>query len=202
MLDDYLGDTRPDSGRDDDSQHGRSRNDGGDRPERRRPSGRVILSFLLGLLGAAAAVATILGVTVTGIVSCDDQSPVATITSHRDGNLVSARATTVGGTSTGMSGSSDYEIWVVVVPQVVGGFYPQGAAPPTTDGTWAVSNVHVGLPAPKDSGLTFMIHAVVADKSASAALHSFFQLNALNSPGLGQLPPGAKVTDTVTVTRQ
>jgi hypothetical protein len=179
---------------------------GDSRPQCRRLHRPVIARGLMVTGPLAVVVAAVAVMAFFRDVSTSDDDdrrpppPAATITSI--GDLADDRVTTVRGKSYGISDSPDHEIWVVIVPQDVGRFYPQGAAHPAADGTWAVSDVHVGLPTSRYPVLRFTVHAVVADESAAAVLHKYFPQNAFDSPGLAQLPAGATVTNSVLVAKK
>lgn len=123
-------------------------------------------------------------------------SPVIAITSPADSAIVHTTTILVAGTST-QALASGHEIWIVVQPVGAGRYYPQlPSATITASLVWTAPNVALGG---KD---TFVIYAVDADSSVTAAFQTYFQQHPHSFPGMTTLPPGTRVVDKITISRQ
>ncbi|MBN1979568.1 MAG: hypothetical protein JW918_19400 [Anaerolineae bacterium] len=93
-------------------------------------------------------------------------------------------------------------IWVVVLSQEAGRYYPQNyAAEVEAKGNWS-SITYVGVEG--DEGRKFDILAIVADKAAQDAFSAYLAdaRDKSDWPGLDKLPEGATVYSRITVTRK
>jgi hypothetical protein len=70
----------------------------------------------------------------------------------------------------------------------------------SSDGKWSADNVRVGQP--DENGLIATIYAIVATEAASVEFKEYFEEHTTDFPGLPQLPNGATITHSITVTRK
>jgi hypothetical protein len=95
------------------------------------------------------------------------------------------------------------ELWLLVVPEGVTGYYPQRSGPVVipSDGNWSTS-AQAGLNNPNDIGRGFVLNAALADQQGGAAIRTYF---AKSGPGFGaleSLPQGVQVMAQVRVIRK
>jgi hypothetical protein len=144
---------------------------------------------------------SILASSDTAEPGASNKPPDVAITSLQDGEQAPMMMDTVRGTSKNLSPGQ--EIWLVVVVQGSGRFYPQeGPISVQADGDWASPSVFLGVK--NDSGKKFHILAVLATQEAGNAFAKHLEEGGQtdNYPGLQRLPAGAVEYDRVTVTRE
>lgn len=122
--------------------------------------------------------------------------PSATITAPASRSLISQHESITG---TSQHVATDHAIWIIIVPQGVGRYYPQDpVAIIEKNGHWIadadIGNAH-------DQGKVFQIIAVVADQDAFTQYFTTARQNG-DWNGLEKLPTGAKQCDSIVVTRQ
>lgn len=91
-------------------------------------------------------------------------------------------------------------IWTVVYPPSIGKYYPQNEAE-ISGNTWS-SKVTIGLN--DEAGRTFLIYAVAADERAHTELSIYARRarESNDSPGLRDLPEGARACQFIRVVRK
>jgi hypothetical protein len=141
-------------------------------------------------------------IVAVGIVFCEiftPKEPTVEISHPSDGATVELREM-IRGTSQNIP--QDYEIWIVIYPQVVGCYFPQNdSADIQANGDWS-SLVFIGLEG--DIGLKFDIIVVLANKEAQDLFNDYLTQSESEEswPGISKLPDSAVVYDRVTVTRE
>jgi hypothetical protein len=129
------------------------------------------------------------------------RTPTATITEPVNGDVVGFR-NLVRGRWTSIPDSLD--IWVVVYPRAFPRYHPQTEpAQRSSDGAWSAT-AYVGAGPETDIGGKFDVHAVLADNQASREFREYLSAAAKAGdwPGLRELPRGARIVHTITVTRK
>lgn len=93
-----------------------------------------------------------------------------------------------------------HRIWTMVYPPSIGKYYPQNEAD-VSGNTWS-SKVTIGLN--HEAGRTFLIYVVAADERAHAELSIYVRRarETNDSPGLRNLPEGARACQFVRVVRK
>jgi len=138
---------------------------------------------------------------VTNISSCSSSSPPdAHIISPGAESKVSV-VTTIQGTACNIP--HDQELWILIVPDGVTGYYPQLPGPVmiTNEGKWSTS-VHVGLDQPSEIGKGFELDVALANQDGSTAIHAYFNQAGSNFSGLDPLPDGIQLISQVHVIRK
>ncbi|HEX8736088.1 MAG TPA: hypothetical protein VF721_12245 [Pyrinomonadaceae bacterium] len=98
--------------------------------------------------------------------------------------------------------ASGEKVYIMVYPTDIGRYYPQPkAAAEQPDNTWS-SETSIGNES--DVGRIFFIHAVIANKDAQNELNTYINRfkETDDSPGLIELPKGARVCSSVRVKRK
>ena len=95
------------------------------------------------------------------------------------------------------------ELWILIVPDGVTGYYPQLPGPVivTSEGKWSTS-VHVGLDQPGEIGKGFELNVALANQDGSTAIHAYFNQAGSNFKGLDPLPGGIQLISQVHVIRK
>lgn len=117
------------------------------------------------------------------------------ITSPTNGSKVPI-LTTVQGTAHNIPTGD--ELWILIVPDGVTGYYPQSGPVVVTGDTWS-SSARVGLDS--DSGLGFTLIAALADQEGGAAIRAYYNQSGPNFQGLDPLPAGIRLMSQVHVIR-
>lgn len=109
--------------------------------------------------------------------------------------------TTMQGTACNIPASQ--ELWILIVPDGVTGYYPQlpGPVMVTNEGRWSTS-VHVGLDQPGEVGKGFELNVTLVNQDGSTAIHAYFNQAGSNFKGLDPLPNGIQLLSQVHVIRQ
>ena len=93
---------------------------------------------------------------------------------------------------------SDKELWLLVVPAGVQGYFPQnGKIVVSDDGAWSASAT---LGQPADVGRDFTIHIALVDQQGKSVIDHYLA-SAPNFTPIFPLPPGIESVGQVTVTR-
>ena len=93
------------------------------------------------------------------------------------------------------------ELWLLVLPEGVTGYYPQiGPVVVSDDNNWSVS-AYVGLDDPSDIGRGFVLIAALADQQGSTAIREYFTQSS-SFIGLEPLPIGIHLMEQVRVIRK
>lgn len=146
------------------------------------------------LLNGGLAIVVLIGsFLVTSFLNSQPTSVL--ITSPTDGSKVSILATVQG---TAHNVPTGEELWILIVPNNVTGYYPQSGPVVVTGNTWS-SSARVGLPS--DKGLGFTLIAALADQKGGAVIRAYFQQSGKNFKGLDPLPEGILLMSQVHVTR-
>lgn len=127
--------------------------------------------------------------------------PGVVITHPRDGDRVGFMTPVTGRSSQVPAGT---DIWIVICPRSCPQYHPQTThADVRPDGTWQVI-AYVGARPDTDIDEVFDIHAVLADQIASSKFKAYLETAAkdANWPGMHELPQGARIVNTITVTRR
>ena len=171
-----------------------------DRPIENKPE-RPLPTFLHAGIGGVVGV--LLGYFLISRIFVPPCPPFAptrvTITSPVSGTSV-PRLVTVQGTACHIPNGR--ELWLLVVPEGVTGYYPQtGPIMISSDGNWSAS-AYVGLDAPIDIGRGFVLIAALADQQGSAAIRTYFAQSGPEFKGLEPLPEGIQLMTQVRVIRK
>jgi len=136
-----------------------------------------------------------------GVDQATSQASTVTITEPASGvdvgfrNLVRGRLASV---------PENLDLWIVVYPRAFPRYHPQTEpARRSNDGTWSAT-AYIGVSPNSDIGGEFDLHAVLTDHAASKEFLEYLQnaAKAADWPGLLELPTGAHIVYTVTVTRR
>lgn len=95
------------------------------------------------------------------------------------------------------------ELWILIVPDGVTGYYPQLPGPVlvTSEGKWSTS-VHIGLDQPGEIGKGFELNVALANQDGSTAIHAYFNQAGSNFKGLDPLPDGIQLLGQVHIIRK
>lgn len=171
-----------------------------DRPMESKPE-RSLPTFLHAGIGGVIGV--LLGYFLISPISVSPCPPFAptrvTITSPVSGTSV-PRLVTVQGTACHIPNGK--ELWLLIVPEGVTGYYPQtGPVMISSDGNWSAS-AYVGMDDPVDIGRGFMLITALADQQGSATIRTYFAQSGPEFKGLEPLPQGVQLMIQVRVIRK
>lgn len=163
----------------------------------KRPSATLLQAGIGGVLGVLLGYFLINPIFVS---PCPLFAPTRVNISSPTSDVKVPQLVTVQGTACHIPNGK--ELWLLIVPEGVTGYYPQtGPIEISGDGNWSAS-AYLGLNDPSDIGRSFVLIAALADQQGSNDMRTYFAQSGPEFTGLEPLPQGVQVITQVRVIRK